>query len=221
MTDSSHSNKDEFADACVNGDVDKLLLLIQQGVDVSINLDYGTTGLHMAAFRGHSAICLTLIDHGAEVNPRGDWGESPLHQAVFNDMTEAAGVLIDRGADVEAKNKDGKTPMALAAEFSCIRSCLMLIAHDADRSKAPADLRRLTPRQAAARGGFSSRLIHLLSAVPSRKRGDDAASLKALAQDHGQHEVVALLDAHLAGQALENTITKAEGNRRLKLAHGR
>ena len=73
----------------------------------------GSTPLHCAAWKGHTAIVEFLLDEGAELhahNENGHWGTTPLHAAAHGNQRHVARLLLERGADKTLTNPDGRTP---------------------------------------------------------------------------------------------------------------
>jgi len=113
------SDKDQqLIDAAIDGDLEKVKLLIAAGADVNArrdeNLLYGLTALMYAADEGHTEIVKALIAAGADVNAKTDNGSSVLLFAIAR--PEIAKILIDAGADVNARrDEQGETLLMYAA----------------------------------------------------------------------------------------------------------
>ena len=81
---------------------------------------YGWTCLHVAAQKGHLAICRLLIDKGAQLEANDNIGRTPLHLAARQGHVEIVCLLCDRGADVEARDRWGERPLHEAVYYGRI-----------------------------------------------------------------------------------------------------
>jgi ankyrin repeat protein len=97
--------------------VEKLRLLLEALPElVHVRDKEGSTGLHLAAWRGHPEAVELLLDKGADIHGHSEnphWGTTALHAAAHGNQKEVAEVLIRRGADVNAVKTSGSgTPLA-------------------------------------------------------------------------------------------------------------
>ena len=119
---------DELLAASDAGDGDTVTRLLQQGVSVNSQDEFGETGLHVSAEQGHDDIVKLFLDHEADVNIRGALdNKTPLMWAAARGHLSITRLLIGRGADLELRDSDGKTALMWAAEkdFSDIVSELL------------------------------------------------------------------------------------------------
>ncbi|CAF0718118.1 unnamed protein product [Adineta steineri] len=100
-------------DAVSAQDYDRVLDLLQSGVDSCITDKYGRTPLHVASTKLDAAIAKALIDHGADVNAEDSLGNTPLHLACISGRLAIVGVLLRAGATLSA-TKSRATPLTLA-----------------------------------------------------------------------------------------------------------
>lgn len=190
--------------------------LIDHGADVNSRSNDGETTLHWAAWMGHTGAALLLLDHGLDVNANDKDGKTPLHRASLLGKTDLVLALLDRAADVNAKDNDGFTSVHQAATGDRNETALALIAYHANTTYAKEEHRHLTAQQAAAMGGFSQRLMALLNENPSNKPGDEPEALIRLAMDHDKPDTAAVLQSHLAREAIEAIdVLMAKSGRRL------
>lgn len=105
----------EFYDAAIYGDYDKVKTIVEKHPDCITHKDeYGFTVLHGLAEEEHYEILQFLIDNGANVNEKNEDGITPLHLAAWPEIVE---ILVKNGADLEAKSNAGETPLiCLSAE---------------------------------------------------------------------------------------------------------
>ena len=79
--------------AALNGNLNRVKTLLNQGVPVNTRDEYGNTPLHWAAIRGRLNVIQELLRRGAHVNPRTRRGFTPLHVAwdpnVFHTLIKA------------------------------------------------------------------------------------------------------------------------------------
>ncbi|CAF4260730.1 unnamed protein product, partial [Adineta steineri] len=100
-------------DAVSAQDYDRVLDLLQSGVDSCITDKYGRTPLHVASTKLDAAIAKALIDHGANVNAEDSLGNTPLHLACISGRLAIVGILLRAGATLSA-TKSRATPLTLA-----------------------------------------------------------------------------------------------------------
>ena len=91
----------------VQGDVDTLRTLIQQGADVNQqDPSMKCSLLHVACLMGHSDLVTCLFQQGVHVNAVDGGSCTPLHQACVHGHTQIVQYLISNGTDVNVT--DGK-----------------------------------------------------------------------------------------------------------------
>lgn len=130
-----------------------------------------------------------------------------LNKAIF-DASESGhesltNELITQGADVPAKNRYGYTALHLASYNGYTEAALTLISHGANTSQANGKLKNLTMHQAAAQGGFTSRVIELLRQNSSILSQDAPETLADYARRHEKHDTAAAIQSFIASQAID------------------
>ena len=100
--------------AAQKGEMEKIKLLIQQGVDVNARDYEGNTPLYFAVDTGKIATMQLLIKSNANVHAINHKGMTPLHLAALRGNKDAVELLINRNANVHATNNMGNTPLHLA-----------------------------------------------------------------------------------------------------------
>ncbi len=123
---------EELLEAALNGDMVKVELLIEKGVDINAKDDSGWTALIHAARHGHTEIAEFLIQKGAEVDAKDINGWTALMYAAYNGHTETVELLIEKGADINAKNIYELTALMWAAMEGHIKTVKLLLQKGAD-----------------------------------------------------------------------------------------
>lgn len=125
-TDYTASSKSDLHKVAVDGDVERVVTLLDGG-DIQIDLedDRGNTPLYMAVQNNHFQVVKTLIQHGACVNQKC----VPLN-IVRN--FEIAKLLVDSGSSVTAVDELGNTPLHKATEFGNDRIAELFLNNGAD-----------------------------------------------------------------------------------------
>jgi len=122
--------------------------------------------LHVAAQKGHIAVCRQLVEAGADIEFRGGQCQfTPLHFAAQTGKVGVVALLMQRGADTRALNVDMRTPIMVACstqQLLCVRVLLpraelghrhkygSLLLHIAAVHGNPAVLEAILPRYVEA-----------------------------------------------------------------------
>jgi ankyrin repeat protein len=88
--------------------------LIEQGAEVNVVNNVGTTALSDAASLGYLEMVSFLLLHGARVNLAGE-SEPTLHSAVRGGSAAVVEALLAGGVDVNAMEQDGESALHVAA----------------------------------------------------------------------------------------------------------
>jgi hypothetical protein len=113
--------------AALHGDIDQVILALENGAYVDCEDQYGNTPLLFAAARGRVPVIRHLLRVGANIDAQGRDGGTPLHSAARWGKAKAVEELLRRGADAMATDSAGR----MARDV--VRA---LVAADADRCKA-------------------------------------------------------------------------------------
>lgn len=100
--------------ACIDGSIEKVEKLIEDGHSPNVRDNCGWTPLHEAANHGFVDIARLLINAGANINDPGGpacKGVTPLHDAASCGNFSVMNLLIDKGADIYAITKDGDSTL--------------------------------------------------------------------------------------------------------------
>lgn len=118
-------------EACLNGRVNCVRILLEFGAQVNIcNVD-GATPLCDAASKGSVEVVNLLFRYGALVNPPLTLF-SPLHEAVIYNHWECAEVLLNHGAKVNASDCHYGTPLHVAAVRGHVNCADVLLRYGAN-----------------------------------------------------------------------------------------
>ena len=102
-----------FMDATCDGDVSKVVDMVEAGMPVDIVDDIDCTALRWAASSNRTDVVRFLLERGANVNKQVDDGQTALHVASNNNCTDAIRILLEYGA-MNIKEVLGNTPIDLA-----------------------------------------------------------------------------------------------------------
>lgn len=102
--------------AAKKGNKNLLLLLLDNGADISATDENGCTALHSAARVGHVKLVEELISRGIDISTTDKTGQTALHYAAKHDQIGVVQRLLESNADVRAKDKEGRTPADEAAQ---------------------------------------------------------------------------------------------------------
>ena len=110
-----------------------VFILIQNGADLNIQNNYGSSALYCAAGgRGNNKVITTLIEAGADLNIQNKVGKTALHNAAENGSNEVITALIKAGADLNIQSKIGWTALYYAAANGLNKVTTTLIEAGAD-----------------------------------------------------------------------------------------
>jgi ankyrin repeat protein len=106
--------------AVVDGEVDRLRVLLAEGADSGAADANGWRPLHFAAQARDAAAIEILVAAGAVVDPVDRHGNTPLWRAVFASRGEGAAIrsLLAAGADPDRVNGHGVSPRMLAERIA-------------------------------------------------------------------------------------------------------
>ena len=97
-------------------DIEVFKLLLDRGEDVTAQISFGWTVLHLAVREKDidPEVVRLLLDSGADIAAKGDQGDTPLHHAASHSGPEVVRLLLERGADVMARDDLKNTPLHAA-----------------------------------------------------------------------------------------------------------
>ncbi|XP_029157445.1 ankyrin repeat domain-containing protein 39 [Nylanderia fulva] len=98
--------------AALEGDVERVEMLLKRGHDARAEDSAGYTPLHYAARNGHYRVCEILLQHGADVDATTPSLKSTsLHRAAIQGHAATVETLLRHGANANLRDTDGKTAL--------------------------------------------------------------------------------------------------------------
>lgn len=106
--------------ACREGYLDIVRLLIEEGLSPEYRDKYGTALIHRAMEYDHVDIVQHLADEGVDLDKESCLDGLPLFWAIYFGNPEVVRIITSAGADVNAKDKCGQLPLVWAVKrLSC------------------------------------------------------------------------------------------------------
>lgn len=93
--------------ATIEGKIEKVESMVNDGADINTRDDYGRTALHFAAAKNHTIDMRILIGLGANINAQDNQGRTPLMYAAADGKKEAVVLLVSNLAEVNISDVDG------------------------------------------------------------------------------------------------------------------
>ena len=123
----------QLIDAAMEGNIERVGALLDQGVTVDFRDGCQYTPLMWASDGGHRAVAALLLDRGAHVNAENQWGGTPAIKASIGGHLDTLQLLVSRGADIHhVKNQDGHSSLLCAALLNNLSVCEYLLSLGAD-----------------------------------------------------------------------------------------
>ena len=132
LENSENINK-KMLKAAEEGKVRLVSGLLRAGADIETRDDYGDTGIHFSARRGHDNLVKMFLGQGVDVNIRGRWEGTVLMRAAALGQTKTVRLLLDSGAELNLQDSEGFTALMLAAKYDAAKIVCELIDRGADR----------------------------------------------------------------------------------------
>ncbi|MGL5053955.1 MAG: ankyrin repeat domain-containing protein [Cetobacterium sp.] len=105
----------EFKNALKNGELEKLKLKLEEGIDPNDRSGEYRYPMHKAAISGDVSVVKLLLDYSADIDVQEPLqGNTPINLAVFNKNIEMVQFLKDSGANLKIKNSWGMTSLEYA-----------------------------------------------------------------------------------------------------------
>lgn len=140
--------------ATKNNQLNAVSSLLHAGAPVDYRNDLQETPLHVAARKGHHAICALLLQHGAFIDSLTEKNISPLRSAAAFGHDLVCRLLLEHKASVDLKCLNGNTPLLRVVRnenkvpiHKVFATCKVLLEFGADT--AARDLNSATPLHVA------------------------------------------------------------------------
>lgn len=105
----------EFKNALKNGDLEKLKLKLENGIDVNDRSGEYRYPIHKAVLLKDTDIVKLFLDYNADINIQEPLqGNTPINLAIFNKDFQMVSFLKENGANLEIKNSWGMTSLEYA-----------------------------------------------------------------------------------------------------------
>jgi outer membrane protein assembly factor BamB len=156
---------EELWRAAKMGQADVVETLLNEGLEVDAETDYGVTALQFAAGRGHLDVVRVLLAHDANVNQRDRfYGIAPLWWAASKQHWKVVAALLEAGAS----GADEILPVAAAAgAVDAVRTALQRVINE-----------EVLDRALAATPEGQTEVIELLESAGARRPEADPAETK-------------------------------------------
>lgn len=105
----------EFKNALKNGDLEKLKIKLQSGIDINDRSGEYRYPIHKAVLLKDLDIVKLFLDYNADINIQEPLqGNTPINLAIFNKDFQMVSFLKEAGANLEIKNSWGMTSLEYA-----------------------------------------------------------------------------------------------------------
>lgn len=105
----------EFKNALKNGDLEKLKLKLENGIDINDRSGEYRYPIHKAVLLKDTDIVKLFLDYNADINIQEPLqGNTPINLAIFNKDFQMVSFLKENGANLEIKNSWGMTSLEYA-----------------------------------------------------------------------------------------------------------
>ncbi|TDH08513.1 hypothetical protein EPR50_G00098670 [Perca flavescens] len=118
---------DTLCNASAQGNLPKVLFLLQSGADVNGFSSHNMTALQVVKL-GNDALVRVLLEAGSDPNVRDPFcGLTVTHDAAREGFIDSVRVLVNHGADLNIVDNKGNLPLHLAAREGHLNVVQLLI----------------------------------------------------------------------------------------------
>ena len=133
QTGSSEFLPMDIISAADAGDLERVMFLVEQGVDKDNIIDAnGRTPLYAASRNGHIPVVRFLVEQGAEKDKANFDGVSPLIVACYKGHSEVVHYLLAQGANKNKSTNRGNSSLHFAVRFGYLSIVELLMVYGAD-----------------------------------------------------------------------------------------
>nr|XP_049705446.1 ankyrin-2 isoform X4 [Helicoverpa armigera] len=151
-----------FLRAARAGQIEKIISLLEQGVDINVSNANGLNAIHLASKDGHVEVVRELLQRGAAIDAATKKGNTALHIASLAGQEAVVKLLVQTSAQVNIQSQNGFTPLYMAAQENHDGVVKFLLANGANQSLATED--GFTPLAVAMQQGHEKVVAVLLEA---------------------------------------------------------
>ena len=122
-------NSMDFVNAAELGDTDRVLTMLEQGIDINVTDDRGRTAILAATYGNKPDTVEALIQKGADLNLRDQRSDNALLYAGAEGRPEIVKLMVEAGADTTLTNRFGGTALIPAADRGHVQIVEYLLKH--------------------------------------------------------------------------------------------
>jgi Zn-dependent protease with chaperone function len=128
-----HDSTPPLIDAVVQGDLNKMNELLQDGIELDIQDYDGWTALHWAVEDSNIIASQTMLKAGANPNIEDYYGGVPLMTAAGEGNIDIVKLLLQAGANIDYQDYDGWTPLMYAVSNGQFQTVQVLLESGANK----------------------------------------------------------------------------------------
>ncbi|RGP76883.1 ankyrin repeat [Fusarium longipes] len=178
-----------------HGHLNKMLQVLDDGIEVdSLDAD-GRSSLSLAAEHGWSDIVHALTERNADVKLQDNYGGSTLWWASRYGHNMIVEHLLDRGAHIDTSDTDGQSPLSVSSQFGHLQTAKMLLEHGANPNSFNV-FGKTSLLFAVGNGHLDVVKLLLESGADINHKSKEVDSALSLAESNGYEDILEVLKAH-------------------------
>ena len=118
--------------AALDGEMDSVSTLIEQGADINCKGSWKVRPLHNACINNHFEVAKFLIEKGADINAEETNRKTPLHVAAEKGHLEIVKLLIENNTEIDSRDLAEHSALSLAARHDHFEVVKFLVQKGAD-----------------------------------------------------------------------------------------